>query len=144
MIDFDGSLRDGKSLQGSKTFLSILTDLNNTVVWTDSNPSPIPNSSSPLSKHLETVPSVPNTSGITVNLIFHNFLSSLARSKYLSLFSFSLIFTMSSVGMAKFTIRQVFYFYKFSLGQVILLGLGDTIVSQNLSEFYFSFCKTDS
>ena len=48
--------------------------------------------------------------------IFHNIFSSLARSKYLSLFSFSLIFTLWSVETAKSTIQQdpsLFFFVVF-------------------------------
>ena len=47
----------------------------------------------PLSNLSGTVPSAPITVGIPVNLMFHNFLSSLTRFKYLSLFSLSSIFT---------------------------------------------------
>ena len=41
----------------------------------------------------------------------HNFFSSLARSEYLSLFSFSLIFTQWSAGTAKSIIPQVLFIY---------------------------------
>ena len=54
---------------------------------------------------------MPITTGITVTLMFHSFLSSLARSKYLSLFSLSLIFTLWSVETDTFTIRQIFFFF---------------------------------
>ena len=52
------------------------------------------------------------TIGITVNVMLNNFLSSRARSKYLSLFSLSLIFTLWFAGTVKSIIRQVlFYFF---------------------------------
>ena len=43
--------------------------------------------------------------------MFHSFFSSLARSRYLSLFSFSFSFTLRSVRTAKSTIRQVLFFW---------------------------------
>ena len=62
-----------------------------------------PNQSN-LSKPWLTVPSAPITTGITFILIFRNFLSFLYASKYLYLFSFSLIFPLRSTGTAKSTI----------------------------------------
>ena len=85
------SLSDSKSPWVSRTLLSILTDLNNAVVWLVSAFHLISKSSNPLSKPLGTILSAP----ITVIVIFY---SSLARSKYLSLFlllSFDPLFTNS-------------------------------------------------
>ena len=55
------------------------------------------NTSSLFSKLLETVPSVPTTSDITVTFMFYIFFWFLARSKYLSIFSFffTLLFTVT-------------------------------------------------
>ena len=72
-------------LRSPRFFHSILVDLNNTVVRIVSF-HPISNSSIALSKLLRTVPCAPITTGITFTYIFQSFLSSLARSKYLSLF----------------------------------------------------------
>ena len=93
-------LSDGKSPQVPRTLLSILVDLNIAVVWMLSVRPPIFNSSSPL----------PITTGITVTFLFHRFFSTLARSKYLSLFSFSFIFIRYSAGTRKTTIWQVLFF----------------------------------
>ena len=71
----------------------------------------ISNSSSPLINLLGTVPSAPITTDITVTHIFYRHLSSIGRSKYLSLFSFSFVLTMLSAVTAKFTIRQVLFFF---------------------------------
>ena len=68
------------------------------------------NSSSPFFKSLGSVPSTLVTIGITVTFMSHSFFSSLARSKYLYLFSLCLIFTLWSVGTANSTIRQVLVF----------------------------------
>ena len=89
---FHRSLSDSKSPQVSRTLLSILVDLNNSVVSMVSTRSLISTSSnpltSPLTSPLVTVPSGLITIGITVTFMFQNFFSSLARSRYLSLFRF--------------------------------------------------------
>ena len=94
------SLRDSRSFKVSRTLLSILADLNSAVVWMVSTRPLISKSSSPCTSLLVTVPSVPITIGITVIFTFHSFLSSLARSKYLSLFSYSFSFILWSTGTA--------------------------------------------
>ena len=80
------SLSDSKSRQVSRTLLSIMTDLNNAVVWIDSSCRLISKNYSPFT--LWIVPSVPITIGITVIFMFQ-FFSSIARSMYLYLFSLS-------------------------------------------------------
>ena len=99
---------DSKFLQVSRTF-DILTDLYNSVDRIVTIRSLISNASSPLSK-LGTVPSAPITTDDTVTIILHRFLSFLARSKYLSLFLLSLVFTQWPTGMAKSTRGQVLFF----------------------------------
>ena len=67
---FNWNLTDSKSPQVSRTYLSILADLNSAVV------SILPmfsNFSSLFSNSSGTVPSAPLTTGITVNLMFHIF-----------------------------------------------------------------------
>ena len=91
------------------TGLSILADLNNNLVWIVSDHPPLSRSFSYFCP-LGIVLSVLFTIGITVTLMFNRFVCSLARSKYLSLISLSLIFTMWSPGKSKSTIRQVFIF----------------------------------
>ena len=116
LVVFHWVLRDCKSPKISRTLLSILADFNNAIIWFVSIRSPIPNSSSPLSKLLVTVPSTPNTICITDTLIFYSFLSSQALSKYLSLFFFFsifFIFTQWTTGKAKFSIQQVLFCFVF-------------------------------
>ena len=67
----------------------------------------ISNASSFFSKPFRTVPSAPTTIGITITRIFHRLFSSLARSRYLSLFLFSFILTLWPVGTAVSTRQQV-------------------------------------
>ena len=107
---FHWSLSDSKYPQVSRNHLSILANLGNTVVWMASTHPSIFNSSSILTKPSRTVPGTPITIGIIITFMFHSFFNPLARSKYLSLFSFSLIFTLWSTEMAKSTIQQVLFF----------------------------------
>ena len=83
------SLRDSKSPQVSRTLLSILAGLSNAVVWVVSTCPLISKSSSFLSNPLGIIQNAPTTVGITFIFMFDRFFSSLARSKYLSLFYFA-------------------------------------------------------
>ena len=105
-MDFYWSLSDSKSIQVSTTPLSFLADLNNTVFWMVSILPLISTSPSPCT----TLPSAPITICINVTFMFHSFFSSLARSRYLFLFSLSFSFTQRSAATVKSTIRQVLFF----------------------------------
>ena len=131
---FQWSLSESKSPQVFRTLLSILSDLYNAVVCMVSICPPISNRSSPFTKPLGIVPSAPITIGITVTFVSHSlsflffsfFFGSLAKSKYLSLFSLSLILTLRSIGTVKSTGQEVgFFFRKLSLGLVVWLGFDD-------------------
>ena len=78
LMVFHWSLKDIKSPQVSRTLFSILIDLNNAVVWM-----------------VSTCPQISQWPSC-----FIAFFSSLARSEYLSFFSFSLIFILWSTGTA--------------------------------------------
>ena len=104
------SLSDSKSPWVSKT-LRVLADLNNAVVWIVSLCSLISKSSCLFIKSLETVMGAPITIGITVTIVSHSFFSSLARSKYLSLFWLSFSFTLWLA--TEFTIWRVLFFVNF-------------------------------
>ena len=67
------SSSDNKSPQVSRTLLSILADLSHAVVRMVLAHPPIPNTFSPFTKPLETAPSAPGISGITVTFMFHKF-----------------------------------------------------------------------
>ena len=132
---FHWSLSASKSPQVSRTFLSILFNLNNVVVWMVSIHPLILNSFSPLSKTFGTVLKASITIGITVTLFFHSFLSCL-------FFTF-LNFILKFAGTAKSTVRQIlffffFFFFKSSLCLVFWSGLDDPFVSQNPKEFRVS------
>ena len=132
---FHQSLRDSKSPQVSSILLRILADLNNDVVWMVSIGPLICKSFRPCTKPLGTVPGLLITVGITVTFMLHSFFTSLARSRYLSLFSLSFIFILRSAGTTNSTFRQVILFCWLPLGPVIRPRLGDPFLFQNPKEF---------
>ena len=135
---FHWSLRDSKSPQVSRTLLSILADHNRAVVWIVFAHPLISNFCSLLMKPLETVSNAPI--GISFTLMFHSFFSSPARSKYLSLFLFSLIFTLWSAGTTKSSILLVLFYFLLIITRYGLLTeiRCDLFVSQNLKAFWAS------
>ena len=104
---FPLSLSDSKFPQVSRTLLSILTDRKDAVVWNVSFVSFVSCSPNLSSKSLRTVTSAPTIIGITVASIFYWYFSSLARSKYVSIFSFSFTLTQWSNRTAKSTRQQL-------------------------------------
>ena len=139
---FHRCLSDSKSPQISRTLLSILADLKkfrwSPLVLLFPSP-PVPLSILwwlYLSCQLQLVS--PSLSSSVV------FFSSLARSRYLSLFPLSFSSTLRSVGMAKSTIWQVPFFCWQSLGLVVWPRLNDSFVFQNPKEFcvsHFLVCE---
>ena len=104
---------------------------------------PTSKSSSPFSNPFVIVPNTPITIGIIATFMFHSFFNSIARSRYLSFFSYSFIFILWSAGIAKSTILQVLFF----LLIIIRSGLLDEIrwsVCMSLSHrsLCVSFSKT--
>ena len=112
---FHWRLSDSKSPQVSRALLSILAVFNNAVVWMVSTRPPSSKSSRPFNNPLVTVTKAPITIGIIVTFMFHSFFNSLARSRYLSLFSHSFSFILWSAGTAKSTILQIFFFFFLSI-----------------------------
>ena len=131
---FHWRLSDSKSPQVSCTLLSILAVFNNAVVWMGSTRPPTSKSSRPFNIPLVTVPKAPITIGIIVTFMFHSFFNSLARSKYLFLFSHSFSFILWSAGTAKSTILQIFFFFLLLI--IIRSGL--------LAEIRWSVCISKS
>ena len=120
---FHMRLRDSKFPLVFRTLLSVLTVLNNTVVWTVSVRPLISKSSSLFTKPLGIVPSAPTTIGITVTFMFQSFfVCSLERSKYLSIFSL-LCFLLLSTGTAKSTLRQILFFLLTNIKSCILVRI---------------------
>ena len=129
---FHWRLSDRKSPQVSRMLLSILAVFNNAVVWMVSTQPPNSKSSKPFNNPLVTVPKAPVTISIIVTFMFHSFFNSLARSRYLSLFSHSFSFFLWSDGTAKSTILQILFFYCWLLHDLVFgPRLGDPFVDQN-------------
>ena len=103
------NISDNKSSQVSRTLLSILADLSNTVVWIISIRPLFSKSSSPCTNPLVAIQRAPTTIGITVSFMNHSFFNFLARFRYLSFFSLSFKFTLGSVRTEKTTILQVYF-----------------------------------
>ena len=113
---FHWSLSDSNSPEVSRTLLSILTVLNNVVVWMVSTRPPTSKSSRPFSNPLVTMPNAPITIGIIITFMFHSlffFFNSQARSRYLSFFSHYFSFILWSAGTAKSTIFHILFFFFF-------------------------------
>ena len=91
LMVFHWSLSNSKSPQVSRTLLSILTVPNNVVVRMVSTRPLISKFSCPFNNPFVTVPKALITIDIIVTFIFHNLFNSLARSRYLSFFSFSIL-----------------------------------------------------
>ena len=111
LMVFHWSLSEIKSPQVSRTLLSILAVLNSVVVWMVSTRPLISMSFSTFNYLLVTGPKTPITIGIIVTFMFHSFINSLARSRYLSFFSFYFNFAQGWTGTVKSTICQLLFFY---------------------------------
>ena len=107
---FHWSLSDRKSLQVSRTLLSILTVLNNAVAWMVSTRPPTSKSSRLLNNPLVTLPKASITMGIIVTFMCHSFFNSPARSRYLSFFSHSFNFILWSAETVKSILFQTLFF----------------------------------
>ena len=127
---FHWSLSDSKS-QVFRTLLIILAILNNVVVWMVSTRLLTSKSSSSFSNPLLTVPNAPITIGIIVTCMFHRFLNSQARSRYLSFFSHPFSFILWSAGTGKSTILQVHFILLIIIRSGLLGEIGDPCVCQS-------------
>ena len=144
---FPCSLSDSKPPQVSGTLLSILTDLNNAVVWMvliwDSNLQFFQFSFlvfGDRSKYVVTVPSAPITICIIVTFMFYSFLCSQARSKYLSLCYHSVVRWFSKVPL-----YDKFFFLLAITKSYLLAGIwwsGRILKSQRI--LCVSFFRSDS
>ena len=117
---FHWSLSDSRSPQVSRTRLRILTVLSNAVVWIVSNRPPTFKSSRPFNNPLVIVPNAPITIGTIVTFMFHSLFNSLARSRYLFLFSHSLDLFCGLPGQqsrqfCKFSYYHYYYYYYYLL-----------------------------
>ena len=140
LLVFHWGLSDSKSPQISRTLLSILSDLNNVVMWIFSACPSISNSWNPFTKLLMFVPSAGITIGITVTFMFHSLFSSLTRSKFLPLLSFSLIFHPVAHWVDKVYLSPFFSFWS-----GLLTGIRWSVrISKSQTILRISFSRADS
>ena len=140
-------LSDSKSLQVSRTLLSILADFNSTAVWVVSILPLIFSSFSLLFKNLGTILRTHTTIGITVTLIFHNSFNSLAIPRHLSIFSLAFIFTLCywNSKIHQMTSLFVFFFLLNNIWSGLLVKIGWSIcISMSQRIIYISPSRTDS
>ena len=105
----------------------------------------ISKSSSPCTNPLVTVPRAPITIGIIITFMFHSFFNSLARSRYLSLFSHSFNFTLWSAETAKSTILKVLLFLLIIIRSGRLAEIRWSVcISKSQRSLCISFSRTDS
>ena len=87
-LSFTGVWETASLLKSPGLFSSILAVFNNAVVWMVSTLPPTSKSSRPFNNPLVTVPKAPITIAMIITIMFYSFFfNSLARSRYLSLFS---------------------------------------------------------
>ena len=133
---FHWRLSNSKSPQVSRTLLSIQAVFNNAVFWMVSTRPPTSKSSRLINKPLVTVPNALITIGIIVTFMLHSFFNSLARSRYLSLFSHSFSFILWSAGTAESTI----FFLLLSLIIIRSCHLVEIRWSVCMSKSHWSLC----
>ena len=124
------SLSDSKSLQISRTPLSIMADLNNAVVLMVSIRPLISKFSTPCTNPLVPVPSAPFIIGISVTFMFTSFIQ--FSNKVLAL-----IALFNRKGKVHYSAGFLFclFLLTLSLGLVVWPRLGDPFESQNPKEF---------
>ena len=132
-------MSDSKFLQITRTLLNIPANLNNVAVSMVLILFLFYFYFSLLCKPLETIPSVPITINITDTFIFHSIFSSLARSKYVSVYL--LFFLFPSVVCWNGTIHEMSSSFCLVcwLCFIFRLGLSDLFVSENPRELYGSY-----
>ena len=144
LMDFNLSLSDSKSPQVTRTLLRILANLTNAIVLMVSTRLLISISFSPFINPLVTVPRVPITIGINITFMFYNFFNSLARSRYLSFFSFSFNSTLKSARTAKSKILQDFFFLWIIIRSGCLAEIRWSVcISKSHRSLCVSFSRTD-
>ena len=137
---FHWRLSDSKSPQVSRTLLSILTVLNNAVVWMVSTRPPTSKSSSPFSNPLVIVPNAPITIGIIVTCIFHSFFQFPSKVEvFILLFTFFQFYSVVDY-FASSLFFFLFFFSFFSLFFFLVFAyISMSIMSYYIMNFFIFF-----
>ena len=148
---FHWSLSDNKSPQVSRTLLSILAVLNNSVVWMVSTRPPTSKSSSPFNNPLVSVPKAPITIGIIDTFMFHSFFQFPSKVEVpillLTLFQFYSVVNRDS--KVHNFVNSLFFFLFFFLLIITRSGLLAEIrrsvcMSKSHRSLCVSFSRTDA
>ena len=121
---FHWILSDIKSPQVSWTVLSILAVLSNAVISIVSTRPPTSKSSRPFNNTLVIVPKAPITIGTIVTFMFHSFFNFLARPRYLSIFSYSLFYSVVSCDSKVDNFASSHFFFLLIIISGLLAGIG--------------------
>ena len=149
LLVFHRNLSDNKSSQVCRTFLSVLTDLKNAVVWSFWQ---LFQTRTNICYHRH--PHVPQFFfffGFLLCFVLF-FFRSLARSKYFVYFSLSFIFTLWSAGTSKSTRWQFLIFFLIYLfilwinirSSLVALIRWPVCITKSLGILYVSYSRTDS
>ena len=137
-------LSENKSLQISRTLLSILAVFSNAVAGIVPARLVISKSSSTCTNHLVTVPRAPITIGVIVTFMFHSFFNSLAMSRYLSLFLHSFNFTLWSARTANPQFCKTFFLLIIKRSGRLAEILWSVCMLKSKRSLCVSFSRTDS
>ena len=107
---FTGVWVTASLLKSQWILLSILTVLNNPVVWRVFTRPPTSKFPKPFNNALVCVPKAPITIDIILTFMLHRFFNSLARLRYLTFFSHSFSHILWSAGTAKSTFFYDYYY----------------------------------
>ena len=142
---FHWSLSDSKSTQVSRTRFRIVAVLSNAVIWIVSTCPPTSKSSRPFNYPWVIVPKAPITIGTIATFMFQNIFNSLARSRYLSVFSHSFRFNLWSAGTANSTILQILFVLLIIIRSGLLGGIRWSIcILKSRRSLCVSFSRTDA
>ena len=146
---FHWSLWDSKSPHVSRTLLSLLTVLNNVVVWMVSTSPLISKSSSPISNPLVTVPKAPITISIIVTCMFHSFFRFPTKVEvFILIFTFFQFYSVVSLDSQVDNFADFSFLFFFFLLIIIRSGLLAEIrwsvcISKSHRSLCVSFSRTD-
>ena len=133
------SLNDSKSLQVSRTLLSILADLSNAVFWMVSIRPFISKSSSHCNNPLVTVTRAPITNNIIVTFVFHSFSIPLQCPDTYPSFCFLSILRCGQPGQQSFLFLLLIITRSFRLAEIRC----SVCISKHQRNVCFSFSRTD-
>ena len=141
---FHWSISDSKSPQVPGTFLSILADLNNVVVWIVSTHSPTSKSSSLFYNPLMTIAKAPIMISIIVTFMFHSFFQYSSKVEVLILlFTFFQFYSVVSWDSKVHNFANSLFFWLITIRSGLLAEIMWSVcMSKSYWSLCVSFCRT--